>query len=123
MIRTLLNLEFFMSIVDISRIQETSDGDIEFEQELIEMFIDDAEENIKQICAADLTQTKEVKQVAHTLKGASANIGAVAVQKASFVIEKSAAAGDMTDFPSQKEELRSAFAETKSYFETYLKSL
>lgn len=112
-----------MSIVDISRIQETSDGDIEFERELIEMFIDDANENIKQICASDITQTKEIKQVAHTLKGASANIGAVAVQKASFAIERSAAAEDLNDLEAQKEELKKAYAETKTYFENYLASL
>lgn len=112
-----------MSSVDISRIQETSDGDLEFERELIEMFIDDANENIKQICAADLTQAKEIKQVAHTLKGASANIGAVAVQKAAFVIEKCAAAGDLGDLAAQKEELKKAYVETKTYFEGYLATL
>lgn len=112
-----------MSIVEISRIQETSDGDIEFEKELIEMFIDDAAENIKMIAARDVTQAKEIKQIAHTLKGASANIGAVAVQKASFAIEKSAAAEDLEDFDKLKTDLSSAFDETKTFFESYLSSL
>lgn len=112
-----------MSIVEISRIQETSDGDIDFEKELIEMFIDDASENIKMISAKDVTQAKEIKQIAHTLKGASANIGAVAVQKAAFAIEKSAAAEDLDNFTELQAELRHAFNETKTFFENYVSTL
>ena len=112
-----------MGIVDLSRIQETSDGDLEFERELIGMYIDDAEEHVTGICSTDPSSHTEIKKLAHTLKGASANMGAGAVQAASNAIEQDASNGGLPNFDAQKVELQKAFEETRTFFNDYLASI
>lgn len=110
--------------VDLSRIQETSDGDIEFELELIEMYLDDAKEHVTGIQTAnDAQDALKLKQVAHTLKGASANIGAVAVQGVAFKVEKSASEGDLSEMGTFIQELNKAFDETKTFYDAYVESV
>ena len=76
-------------IIDISRIQETSDGDIEFEIELIEMYLEDAKDHIGHIGThISNNNSSGLKQSAHTLKGSSANIGAVGMQEAASHLER-----------------------------------
>ena len=110
-------------LVDLSRIQETSDGDLEFEQELIEMFIDDAAEHVKALMSAGDGDAEEVKKTAHTLKGASANSGAVAIQDFAFRIEKAAGAGDLSDLPAMAGNLKDAYDKTEVFFKNYLSTI
>lgn len=108
--------------VDFTRIQETSDGDMEFEVELIEMYLEDAGDHAQTLLGIlDSTNHEEIKQVAHTLKGSSANIGATLVQEVTAVIEKSASLGDMGDTESHSRKLKNAIAETETAFRAYIK--
>lgn len=112
------------SLVDFSRIRETSDGDTEFEQELIEMYLEDAEMHVGEIAAkAKNTDFSAIKSTAHTLKGASANIGAVGMQEAALNVEKSAAEGDPSGLQDQVTQISAVFAETANEFRDYLKTL
>jgi len=108
-------------LVEFSRIQETSDGDREFEAELIEMYLDDAlihmDRIAKSIEAGDATA---LRQSAHTLKGSSANIGAVGVQAEAFTLEKAGSAAELTAADRQLARLRSIFADTEKQFRGYL---
>ena len=110
--------------VDLSRIQETSDGDIEFEQELIEMYLEDARDHLesleKHISGNDLTS---VKQLAHTIKGSSANIGATAMQNVAFEIEKAAAKEDSAAMQTLVGEIKTTFQETETFYNDYLSGL
>lgn len=107
-------------IVDFTRIQETSDGDMEFESELIEMYLEDAKEHtgkiVELISSGDV---ENLKSAAHTLKGSSANIGASGVQAVAAVIERSASDGDLPP-SSEAENLNSVMAETEIVFREYL---
>lgn len=62
--------------VDFSRIQETSGGDIEFEHELFQLFLEDSTARMATLKTAlaegDVTR---VHLEAHTLKGAGVNVG------------------------------------------------
>ncbi|CAM2009001.1 Hpt domain-containing protein [Acanthopleuribacter pedis] len=112
------------SLVDFSRIRETSDGDTEFEQELIEMYLEDAQLHVEDIIAkAAATDFGGIKSTAHTLKGASANIGAVAMQEAALNVEKSASSNDSDTLQDQVREIRTVFSETDAVFKNYLKDL
>ncbi|CAM2068356.1 Hpt domain-containing protein [Sulfidibacter corallicola] len=112
------------SLVDLSRIQETSDGDTEFEQELIEMYLDDAAVHARKIAGSVASSDADsIKATAHTLKGASANIGAQSIQEIAFEIEKAALAHDLTPLPELHRRLEEALAKTDTFFRDYLKSL
>src|SRR5690606_39013279 len=62
---------------EVERIKETADGDRDFERELAELFISDAREHIMEIGRALADENRsELARLAHSLRGASANIGA-----------------------------------------------
>jgi len=112
------------SIVDLSRIQETSDGDAEFERELLAMFLEDAEGQTHAIARlAGNGDFDELKKAAHTLKGSSANIGAVRLQETALGLERAAAQESGADVASLVGQLQSVFADTKKRYEDYLAAL
>ncbi len=88
-------------IINLSRIQETSDGDLEFEQDLIQMYLEDAGGHIEQIGMHFDAPPMTLRNVAHTLKGSSANIGATAMREAAYAVEKHATG----EVPSTREAL------------------
>lgn len=62
--------------VDFSRIQETSCGDTEFEQELFQLFLEDSAARIDVLRSALESRDLDRLQLeAHTLKGAGVNVG------------------------------------------------
>lgn len=107
-------------LVDLSRIQETSDGDTEFEQELIEMYVDDAMEHLQAIASAHQAgDALAIKRAAHTLKGSSANVGAIAVQEIAAEIESLGGAEDLSGIAPHIPEINQAFEKVKAFFEDY----
>ena len=109
--------------IDLQRIQETSDGDVEFEQELIEMYLEDANEHVQAIgqCISDGDVT-QLSRAAHTLKGSSANIGAVKVQEAAYKLETTAHSGDLGAASGILTEIKEALTETDTAYKDYLSS-
>jgi HPt (histidine-containing phosphotransfer) domain-containing protein len=74
--------------VDFTRIQETSDGDTEFERELLGVFIEDCEDRIQRLSAAIAAgRLDEIKREAHTIKGAAANVGTTRLQEIAEQLE------------------------------------
>lgn len=74
--------------VDFTRIQETSDGDTEFERELLGVFIEDCEDRIQRLSAAIAAgRLDEIKREAHTIKGAAANVGTTQLQEIATQLE------------------------------------
>lgn len=62
--------------MDFTRIQETSCGDSEFEQELFQLFLDDSAARIGVLKSAlDVSDLERIHLEAHTLKGAGLNVG------------------------------------------------
>lgn len=111
------------AVVDLSRIQETSDGDTEFEDELISMYLDDAATHAKKISGfIERSEVNSLNATARTLKGASANIGAVAVQQVAFELEKAALTQVTAPLPDLNDRLASALAETDRIFRAYMAS-
>lgn len=109
-------------IVDFSRIQETSDGDMEFEGELIEMYLEDAREHLNNILGLlGGSDAETLKSASHTLKGSSANIGAVGVQTVAGAIEKAAADGQVAP-ASEGEDLKAVLDKTEVVFREYLEA-
>ena len=109
--------------VNLVRIQETSDGDLEFEQELIEMFIEDAQEHLSvlktQIAEGDVEM---VRRSAHTLKGSSSNIGATKMQDMSYQMEILAKDAGLAGAADHLEKMNEALEETEAFYKKYLES-
>lgn len=84
-------------VLDRERLRELTDGDLEFEQELIETYKHSAQSILVQL-RADLIDgdVGAIGRQAHALKGASVNIGADAISKCAAEIESAARAGDIS---------------------------
>ena len=66
--------------IDRSLLHEYSDGDRDFEQELLHLFVDDTQQHLASLKAAISNQNFDIAtREAHHIKGASAHVGAVAM--------------------------------------------
>lgn len=93
--------------VDWEQFMTTMDGDREFAQELVRVFIDSGDAALRDISAAlrrgDLAA---VGSAAHSFKGSSANIRAQSVSAAAAQLEEAAHAGVIDQMPQMEEHLR-----------------
>jgi two-component system sensor histidine kinase/response regulator len=107
--------------VDIERIHELTEGDRDFEQELIESFLLDTRQRL-----ADLEEAlrkrngEEVKRQTHTIKGSSANAGARGMQEIARRMEMV----DSVEAPGMAlellDDLKSEFRRVDEYLQRYL---
>lgn len=64
--------------IDYERIEDATGGDREFLEELVQIFLTDADERIEELKDALLKgEAESFSRTAHKLKGSSANMGAV----------------------------------------------
>lgn len=83
-------------VLDRRQLLEVTDGDVEFEQELLGTYRASATGTLGRLRTA--LSAGELPQViceAHALKGASLNVGAFALGECAGAIEKAARAGDL----------------------------
>ena len=77
--------------IPMERIQEFSGGDRDFERELLHAFVDDVQNRIHNLQEAISNQdSAAIRHESHQIKGASANIGATAMQDVSSQLEEGA---------------------------------
>jgi signal transduction histidine kinase/DNA-binding response OmpR family regulator len=83
-------------VFDREALLERVGGDEEIFAEIIGLFMEDAPKRIRMlgeaVAGGDATA---VREQAHSLKGASANVGAVALQEVAYEVEKAGAADDL----------------------------
>jgi HPt (histidine-containing phosphotransfer) domain-containing protein len=71
-------------------------GDEELANEIFGVFLEDVPRNYTALKESfDNGDSHSVQSLAHTLKGASANVGALALQEVAYQIEAAADSGDM----------------------------
>ena len=77
--------------VDMPALRELTGGDAEFEQDLIQTFIDSGDKNLQEIIdALEREDYSTIAKRAHALKGSSANIRAEPLSNAAASLEKAA---------------------------------
>ncbi|XFA71984.1 Hpt domain-containing protein [Thermosynechococcaceae cyanobacterium Okahandja] len=77
------------SLIDWEYLAALSGGDREFEQELLQTFIDDAQLRLNSLMAAVASENLEqIKRDAHHLKGSSGNVGITAMQTVAAELEQ-----------------------------------
>ncbi len=75
--------------LDWEHLHEISDGDTDFEIELLQMFVEDAQTHIDEVKeAVEQNDWQKLGREAHHLKGASANVGAIPMQLAAQKLEE-----------------------------------
>ncbi len=102
--------------IDADRLDEITGGDAEFQRELIETFVEDAAEKLVQIRQA--LQSRDATAVAghaHTLKGASGNVGVTSIQVTAEKMEFAAKNGDLDAASQRMDELDRFLEGTRSF--------
>jgi len=93
--------------VDWERLMQVSDGDEEFAQELVQLFIASGDAALRDITIAlQRGDLATVGRVAHSFKGSSANIFARSASAAAARLEHAARAGDAGQLSLLEEQLR-----------------
>ncbi len=109
--------------VHIQRIQAIADGDLAFEQDLIESYVSQTEQHLKALeSSVHEGNEEEVEHWAHTIKGSSANAGAKGMQEIAGRIEQFRTGEHPAQGPELLRELRSEFERVRRYFKAYLQS-
>jgi histidine phosphotransfer protein HptB len=107
--------------VDLLRIQGLSEGDRGFEEEVIRAFVGDCSARLARLEAAiPAGDADAVRRDAHTIKGASGNIGTVTLHELARQLERV----DLQESPEAAAEildqLREEFEQVRGYLEGYL---
>lgn len=77
--------------INLEYLNQISEGDQEFESELLSLFIDDAKQHIQAAEAAiEVGDFKTLEREAHHLKGSSGNVGAQFMQSIAYDLEQEA---------------------------------
>lgn len=85
--------------LDRNYLHQLSDHNPEFELELLQLFIQDSQCQVEKLRQAMSSQNlQEIEQIAHHIKGASANVGAKLMQTAATQIEEQALQKQTTGF-------------------------
>ncbi len=88
---SLTSSEPSQAALDWQQLHELADGDREFEQELLQIFVSDTLAHLESLRNAIATQDcGKTEQAAHQIRGASASVGAVRVQAIATQIEQQA---------------------------------
>jgi PAS domain S-box-containing protein len=108
-------------LINFDRLAEITDGDTELECELIALYREDARDRLEELNQAlDRDDVEALRSAAHTLKGSSGNMGAVAVAALAFTLEEAGAQADLSAAPQTLDHLRAIYAETDALFQSYL---
>jgi len=102
--------------VDWEQLMTSTDGDREFAQELVQLFIDSGDSALREISEAlargDLPA---IGRAAHSFKGSSANIRAQSASAAAARLEEAARAGAMNQISQLEEQLRREAERARQY--------
>jgi HPt (histidine-containing phosphotransfer) domain-containing protein len=102
--------------VDFSRVREASGGDRDFEQEIFALYLDDTAAHLAAIAERlDGADFDAVRAHAHTVKGASGNIGAGRMHELARELEARAKNGDCDAVRGLADALDAEFAAVQEF--------
>lgn len=110
-------------ILDFDRVEEATGGDHEFMRELVDLFLEDATDRIRELEAAvSAKDTEQLGKCAHKLKGSSANVGADHMSQLAKTLEDTARRAELEGARELIERLHQQLNEVGPRFERYLAS-
>jgi HPt (histidine-containing phosphotransfer) domain-containing protein len=106
--------------VDLQRIRRICNGDRAFERELVAMYIADAEARLAHLREAVKDGAAELaRREAHTIKGASSNMGAGDMQQHALAVEELCRDGSIADSLPALDALDTTFVNTRAFLQRY----
>ncbi|MGD1899349.1 MAG: Hpt domain-containing protein [Phormidesmis sp.] len=82
---------------DWQQLRQLAGEDSDFENELLAIFLNDVNSSLASLESAIATKSVQtIEEVAHSLRGASANVGAKALAAVALQLEQAARRGEMT---------------------------
>ena len=113
--------EHCVQAVDPEEILDRVDGDLEFLQELAELFFESSEELLSELHTAIASGDAEtVGTTAHTLKGALENFGAMRAFNLALELEKMGKSGMLDQAKTVSAKLEAELQDVKSQIEALL---
>ena len=104
--------------IDLASALERTGGEMDFLEELVDMFIGDFEK--KHEALKDAVKHKnaaQVQELAHSLKGSSANLGLTPLQETFFQLETAGRNNNLLDIDKKIDLLQNQFNELKTFWE------
>ncbi len=99
------------AVFDVAEFRERTGADDVFLQQLLETYLCDADERLEQFAAAIVVNNREqMRQVAHSLKGASGSLCMNEMQALCQELERALQQGPLLDAPDRLHQLREALA-------------
>jgi PAS domain S-box-containing protein len=109
--------------VNIQRLNDITDGDREFERELIEAFLADTERHVTDLESAVREEDGEALKIqAHAIKGSSANAGARRLEEIAVRLEEIRVEKESERARELIEDLRSEFERVREYLLDHMES-
>ena len=94
--------------------------DREFYKELLEIFLDDVPGRMEQLRAAIASgQAEEVASTAHSIKGAAANLSALAIRDTALNLETQGRGGDLSQASALAEKLQGEIDRLTVFLRTF----
>lgn len=104
--------------IDWEQLHDLSGQDTVFEQELLQLFLKDSLEQMTYLQQAwHQENLLDIRQIAHHIKGASANVGATRISQAAAQLEIAARDGMKESIPVPLEELGQNLERFRLYLE------
>ncbi|NNG27053.1 MAG: response regulator [Ignavibacteriaceae bacterium] len=108
-------------IINYERLKKVSMGDVGFEEELLTSFIEDTIIKLEKMTElVNLKDMAKIKELVHTIKGASYSVGAQQLGDEAFAIELSCQSDDYESVFDRMNNLRKAVSETKAEIQKFL---
>jgi HPt (histidine-containing phosphotransfer) domain-containing protein len=105
--------------IDWRSLQRLSEGNAKFELDLLKIFVQDCCEHLTLLDRAIAQrQFDEIEQIAHHLKGASANVGAFVMRDAAHELERQSRRRSL----NEPELLTTTIRESLSYIQAFIQT-
>lgn len=113
--KTTATQENFVQAIDPEVVLERVDGDLEFLQELADLFFENSDALLASLQEAiDSADASNAGSVAHALKGAVGNFGAMRAYNLAYELEKMGKSGNLTQARQKFAELQSELEAVKT---------
>ena len=110
--------------VDLSRISRTTGGDLDVELELLRIFLEQTDEKLRSVeTALSAKDYGQIREDAHSIKGASANVGADRLRELAASLEGRMKNGEHTQAEAMVSEVIAEFARVRAYLEEHRKRM
>jgi HPt (histidine-containing phosphotransfer) domain-containing protein len=94
-------------LIDWRSLRQLSDGDAQFERELLALFVDDTEKHLGRLSDAIAGQDpNQIRLLAHYLKGSCGNVGVMPLHHHAATLETSARRGELSVGPALLDEMQ-----------------